>query len=126
MDVLRLAQTSADPYGGEILYRFANPEDFSLCDALALTLAVSDQEGNYVPAKLYLTLYGEDERVEGSCLIQNGKMTTVTLSGVALDSVKACSAVWYALMSVPSFLKLTLSAPPKARSICWTASTIAA
>jgi hypothetical protein len=88
-----LAQTSADPYGGEILYRFANPEDFSLCDALALTLAVSDQEGNYVPAKLYLTLYGEDERVEGSCLIQNGKMTTVTLSGVALDSVKACSAV---------------------------------
>ena len=84
---------SSEQRGGEMIYRFTNPEDFSLCDALALTYTVTDSQGNAVPAKLYLTLYSENERAEGSCVLQSDGMTTVTLSGGALDAAKACTAM---------------------------------
>ena len=88
-----LAQMSSEQRGGEMIYRFTTPEDFSLCDALALTYTVTDSQGNAVPAKLYLTLYSENERAEGSCVLQSDGMTTVTLSGGALDAAKACTAM---------------------------------
>ncbi|MBQ7337287.1 MAG: hypothetical protein IJW40_02410 [Clostridia bacterium] len=87
-----LAQMQATERGGEILYRFAEPEDFSVCDALALTLAVTDKQGNLVPAKVTMTLYGDDERIEATCTLQNGKMTTLTLAGLPLDAATACHA----------------------------------
>ena len=98
-----LAQVRADGQGGEILYRFTNPEDFSLCDALAFTLAVTDQKGNFVPANFYLTLYGENERIEANCALQSGKITTQTLSGLPLASASACTAISIRLEPIGSF-----------------------
>ena len=88
-----LAQMTTDAQGGEILYRFANPEDFSLCDALALTLAVTDSKGNLVPAQVCVTLYGENERIEAKGELLHDKMTTLTLGASTLTSAAECHAI---------------------------------
>ena len=76
-----------------IQYAFSRAEDFSVCDALSLTLAVTDQKGNLIPAKVRLTLYGADVRIEAGCTLQTGKLTTVTLSGIPLDAADACTSM---------------------------------
>jgi hypothetical protein len=88
-----LAQISTNMRGGEILYRFGTPEDFSLCDAVALTAAVTDELGNPVSAKLYLTMYGDCERIEACGTLKDGKMTTLTLTGIPLSTATACHAI---------------------------------
>ncbi len=92
-----LAEMTVDERGGSILYRFREPEDFSICDALALTLAVTDLQGNHVPAKLRLTLYGENERIEATCMLQTGELTTLTLSGLPMSAANSCHAISIAL-----------------------------
>jgi hypothetical protein len=79
--------------GGEILYRFQSPENFSVCDALSLTLAVTDRNGQPIPARIQLTLFGEDRRIEATCDLESGELTTLTLQGVPLSVAGATRAV---------------------------------
>lgn len=79
--------------GGEILYAFAKPENFSLCDALSVTLAVTDQDGAAVPVEVQLTGYGNNARVEAIGTLSDGDMTTLTLSGVSLSSLSRTEAL---------------------------------
>jgi hypothetical protein len=81
------------PQGGEILYTFAKPENFSICDALTLTLAATDQTGTPIPAKVYLTMYGSGKRVEAHGTLEDGALTSLTLSGLPLGALKSCYAI---------------------------------
>ena len=88
-----LAELSGEENGGMIQYRFREPENLALCDALALSLAVTDAQGTPVSANVYLTLYGEHERTEAVGTVQPGALNTLTLSGTPLKVATSCRAI---------------------------------
>jgi hypothetical protein len=79
--------------GGALTYTFSSPEKFSVCDALSLTLAVTDKSGKPVPAKVTVTLLGESFRMEGSAVLDSGEMETLALTSRLLKSTGGCHSV---------------------------------
>ncbi len=81
------------PGGGEVLYSFAKTENFAVCDALSVTLAVTDQNGDPVNADVQMTLYGKNERIEATGTVKGGDATTLTLTGLPLQAATDCRAI---------------------------------
>ena len=79
--------------GGSLAYSFSVPEYFSVCDAISTTLAVTDKNGNPVTAKITLTLFGDNFRLDGSAIVQSGEMETLAITNRLLKNTGGCRSI---------------------------------